>query len=110
MCGAFCALGSNKAIGARDCIFHQWLLRTDGNQLVAGRLGAAVPRLAEKRNPIWGARGQVKLRRGQSRCVRTWPAAILFAAPPRRQSLERFRLVCPLADRRSSKGKPVTAD
>src|SRR5260370_24212934 len=42
--------GSNKAIGARDSIFHQRLRGTDGDQLVPGWLGTAVPGFAEKRN------------------------------------------------------------
>ena len=43
------APGLNKAVNC-DNIFRERLWRTDGNQLVASRLGAAVPRFAEERD------------------------------------------------------------
>ncbi len=48
--------GSNKAISAGDGIFRQRHRGADGDQLVAGRLGAAVPRFAEERDARLGAR------------------------------------------------------
>src|SRR6266478_9677549 len=48
-------LGSNKALSACGGIFRQWLRVADGDQLFAGRLGAAVPGFAEKRNARLGS-------------------------------------------------------
>ncbi len=48
--------GSNKAIGACDRIFHQRLLGADGDELVPGRLGTAIPGFAEEGDASPGVR------------------------------------------------------
>src|SRR6266403_713046 len=60
--------GSNKAISACDGIFLQRLLGADGDQLVPGRLGTAVPGFAEKWNASLGSCGWTDLWSGQPGC------------------------------------------
>jgi len=75
-------VGVLRAIGAGDGIFHQRLLSADGNQLVPGRLGAAVPGFAEERDVRLGMHRQVDPRRGQSGgSVRCLPDALECSCP-----------------------------
>src|SRR5258708_34674905 len=74
--------GSNKAISACDGIFHQRLLGADRDQLVAGRLCAAVPGFAEERDASLRWRRYVDLWSGKSGCgVRSFPDAFEFSRP-----------------------------